>query len=148
MDNIIHCRDGRHKNASEDWNYRLQYCHDVDPLKVPAMEVYLEARLNSRWDCYMQNLENSLYWYQRIMEDYPEVPVICGEGVTYCSNKAVLWEEKSERYWELVEYAMRRYKEIGLWGTVIKTCCGPEDPCWNICKDKLLELNLKFLNDT
>ena len=53
---------------------------------------YIENRLNENWDVYVQNLENSCHWYKRIMEDYPDVPIICGEGVAYCGSKIVLWE--------------------------------------------------------
>ena len=147
MEDLEHCRDGRKANSSYGWYVRLKYCHDIDPEKVPAMEEAIEARLNEKWDNFAQNLENSIYWYKRTMKDYPDVPVMCGEGVTYCSSKIVLWEEKSQRFWEMVEHAMKRYKEIGMWGSVVKTCCGPEDPCWTMCKDKLLELNMKFLKD-
>ncbi len=140
------CAD-RRKNYSADWNVRLQYCHDVDPLKIPAMEEYLENRLEEKWDEYVEALEKSCEGYQRIMDQFPGIPVLCGEGVTYCSSKRVLWEEKSDRFWAMVEKAMRRYKEIGLWGTVVKTCCGPEDPCWHLCKDRLRALNEAFLRE-
>ena len=79
------------------------------------------------------------------MAKFPRIPVVSGEGVTYCSSQKLLWEEKSEEYWDMVKYAMMRYKEIGLWGTLIKTCLGPEDPSWELCKDKIKELNEMFL---
>ena len=39
------------------------------------------------------------------------------------------------------------YKAAGIWGSVIRTCMGPEDPCWELNKDKILELNKFFLED-
>ena len=144
LEDVVHSRDGRWQNSSPDWFTRLRYSHDVDPEKLPALEAYLENRLNTHWDEYVQNLENAVYWYRRIMEDHPDIPVMCGEGVTYCSSKIVRWEEKSERYWEMVQLAMDRYRAAGLWGTVVKTCCGPEDPCWDLCPDRLLALNTRF----
>ena len=142
---VAHSRDGRWRSSAPDWYTRIRYCHDLDPKKIPALERHLEDRLNGNWDGFVRTLENRIYWYRRIMEDWPEVPVMCGEGVTYCSSKYVLWEEKSERFWEMVRLAMDRYRETGLWGTVIKTCCGPEDPSWDLCRDRLLELNTRFL---
>ncbi len=144
-EDIARCRDGRWHNSSPGWYERLRRSHDLDPATIPELEKYLEARLNDGWDGYMQRLKNSLYWYRRVMEAWPDAPVMCGEGVTYCSSKHVLWEEKSGRYWEMVRHAMDRYREAGFWGTVIKTCCGPEDPCWSLCKDRLLEMNSRFL---
>jgi len=46
-----------------------------------------------------------------------------------------------------VKYGLDLYKKAGVWGAVIRTCCGPEDPCWTLCKDKLTELNRFFLED-
>ena len=145
LEDVARSREGRWRGSETDWIPRLQYCHDVDPEKIPAMEAFLEARLNAGWDGYVRNLENRIYWYRRVMEDHPDIPVMCGEGVTYCSSKRVLWEEKSERYWDMVRLAMDRYRDTGLWGTVVKTCCGPEDPCWDLCRDRLLALNTRFL---
>lgn len=144
---VIDSRIGRFFNYSYSWNTRLCNCHDLDPTKIPALEQYLEQRLQEKWDEFTAGLEHSCEEYQKIMAAFPEVPILCGEGISYCSHKEVLWEERSEKFWEIVALAMRRYKEIGLWGSVIKTCCGPEDPCWNLCKDKLRALNEEFLRE-
>lgn len=50
-------------------------------------------------------------------------------------------EKKSEKFWEILKITILKYKKIGLWGTLIKTCCGSEDPSWWMCKDKIRELN-------
>ncbi len=146
-EDIVNAYKDLHPNYSPDWIARTRCCHDLDESKLPALYDYLENRLNEKRDVYMAGFEKSIEGYQTIMRAFPGIPVVCGEGVTYCSSKKALWEETSDRYWEMVAYAMRRYKEIGLWGTVVKTCCGPEDPCWTLCKDKLLALNTAFLSD-
>ena len=74
-----------------------------------------------------------------------KMPLVCGEGVTYIPSKRLLWEENSEDYWAFVKEGLALYKAAGLWGTVIRTCCGPEDPCWYEKAQKLLELNQFFL---
>ena len=75
------------------------------------------------------------------------IPTVCGEGVSYIGHKELVWEEHSEIYWRLMEETILKYKEFGLWGTVIRTCCGPEDPCWNLCADKLRYLNDLFKSE-
>ena len=84
---------------------------------------------------------------ENMKETLPQVPVVCGEGVSYNGSYALLWEETSEVFWRLMADVMRDYREIGLWGTVIRTCCGPEDPVWTLCPEKLLELNRIFLGE-
>ncbi len=136
-----------HANYSGDWIYRTRNCHDVNPAMVSEMEWDLENRLCEKWDEYMAALDRSVEGYRQIMAAFPGIPILCGEGVSYCSSKIVLWEEKSPLFWKMVETAMGKYKEAGLWGSVVKTCCGPEDPCWHLCKDKLKEMNELFLRD-
>ena len=45
----------------------------------------------------------------------------------------------------MIRITILKYKETGLWGTLLKTCCGPEDPSWELCKDRIRELNELFL---
>ncbi len=136
-----------HPNYSGDWVYRTRNCHDLNPAMVPEMEAFLEQKLADNWDSYMAALDKSVEGYRQIMEAFPGIPVLCGEGVSYCSSKLVLWEEKSPLFWRMVETAMGKYKEAGLWGSVVKTCCGPEDPCWQLCKEQLRRVNEAFLRD-
>lgn len=74
----------------------------------------------------------------------PGCPAVCGEGVDYSGAKSLQWEEKSDRYWELIEYAVSRCRQAGMWGTVVRTCCGPEDPCWTLNADWLRRINAAF----
>ena len=97
----------------------------------------IRKRFNDSIEHLMQNLDNNL----------PSVPVVCGEGVSYCGGYNLIWEETSEEYWTLIREMMQTHREVGLWGTVIRTCCGPEDPVWNLCPEKLLEMNKIFLEE-
>lgn len=129
------------------WYRRIAYCNNLDNSKIQALNHYLTKRISENRDRYLENLDAFCDGYQKVMKRFPGIPVVCGEGVTYCSSQKLLWEEQSEEYWDLVKTAMMKYKKIGLWGTVIKTCCGPEDPCWELCKDRLKELNELFLSE-
>ena len=39
------------------------------------------------------------------------------------------------------------YRDAGLWGTIVRTCSGPEDPSRNLCPEKLLRMNKIFLGE-
>ena len=56
----------------------------------------------------------------------------------------LLWEEHSELFWTLVNEVVEKYKNEGLWGTVVRTCLGPEDPSWYSIPDKILKVNNTF----
>lgn len=131
--------------SSAGWYDRMAKCNDLDLTKIPELEEHLTARLAEHRDQFLERLDAFCKGYKKVMARFPGIPLVCGEGVTYCSVKELLWEEKSDEYWEIVKIAMMKYKELGLWGTVVKTCCGPEDPCWELCKDRLRELNEMFL---
>jgi hypothetical protein len=44
----------------------------------------------------------------------------------------------------VVEHAARAYREHGLWGSVARTCCGPEDPSWHEFPERLKRVNDVF----
>lgn len=130
--------------AKDDWYERVAIYNDVDEEKLDEFEMLLEEKLNEKFDAYLAAVDNNFEHIRENMANF-DVPVVCGEGVSYIASKKLLWEEKSEKYWELVERAMDKYKEFGLWGTVIRTCSGPEDPSWDMCAEKLKYLNERFL---
>ena len=129
------------------WYRRAAYCNNLDVSKLPELEDYLNKRLAEHRDEYLAQLNAFCEGFQKIMKRFPGIPIVCGEGVTYCSSQKLLWEEKSDAYWDILKITVQKYKEIGLWGTLLKTCCGPEDPSWELCKDRILELNTLFLAD-
>ena len=133
--------------TSAGWYDRMAKCNDLNLDKIPELEEHLTKRISERRDEYLARLDAFCDGYRKVMERFPSIPLVCGEGVTYCSSQELVWEENSEEYWEIVRIAMMKYKELGLWGTVVKTCCGPEDPCWYLCKDRLRELNEMFLEE-
>ncbi len=127
------------------WHLRASRCQDLDTSKMPEIEDHLTKRLSENRQVYLDRLNAYCEGFKLIMDSFPGIPVVCGEGVTYCSSQKLVWEENSEEFWDILKIMIKKYKEIGLWGTLIKTCCGPEDPSWELCKDRLKELNEMFL---
>ncbi len=68
-----------------------------------------------------------------------------GEGVTYCGDNRLRWEERSDAYWEIAEHSARLYRDAGLWGSVARTNSGPEDPVWWEYPERLQRVNAVFL---
>jgi len=129
--------------AAQGWYDRVAKYNDLDMAYLGAFEMALEEKFLEKQEKYRENREKKL----RKALEYAQgrMPVVCGEGVSYIAAKDLQWEEKSESYWQFVKEGLALYKEAGLWGTVIRTCCGPEDPCWYAYAHKLLELNRYFL---
>ena len=140
-EDVMKAREGR-RPAAPDWYDRVALYNDMREDVIPQVEAALEEYFTANSDKFLRRMENML---RNAVESADGRPVVCGEGVTYICSKLILWEEKSEGYWELVKNTLARYKEAGLWGTVIRTCMGPEDPSWELCKDKITELNKFFL---
>ncbi len=129
-----------------DWIERARFYGNLDPQKLPRLHAKMTAHLTENKAQYLADFDRKLTVIQKLLnEDLPQVPVICGEGVSYCGGYDLVWEERSDTYWEIIAYMMEAYRKAGLWGTVVRTCCGPEDPVWNLCPDKLLEMNRIFL---
>ncbi len=80
-------------------------------------------------------------------EVLPRIPLILGEGASYCADHRLRWEERSDAYWEVVEHAARAYREHGPVGAVPRTNSGPEDPVWHEYPERLLRANAVFLGE-
>ena len=143
---VMKTRDGRIP-ALDGWYERIYKYNDLDINRIDELNCVLENLLEKEYDLYYQKMLEGLHNVKRIMSAYENVPIVCGEGVSYIASKSLLWEENSKRYWKLLEDMVMAYKKEGIWGTVLRTCCGPEDPSWTLCKDKLKELNQLFLED-
>jgi hypothetical protein len=118
--------------------------NDMMPEALPKVEQALENKLISEREKYVTKMETTV---KAALSNKAGLPTVCGEGVSYICSKELLWEERSESYWAVVKQMLETYRDLGIWGSVIRTCMGPEDPCWDMCKDKIRELNLLFLSD-
>ncbi|MBO5884060.1 MAG: hypothetical protein J6Q78_06615 [Clostridia bacterium] len=136
-------RAGR-RPASDDWYVRVAQHNDIDYSYLDEIEKELEKHYIENRDHYLALMRSAL---SNNIKAANGRPIVCGEGVSYICSKLILWEEHSESYWELIREMLETYKAAGIWGSVIRTCMGPEDPCWELNKDKILELNKFFLED-
>ena len=136
-------RAGR-RPASDDWYIRIARHTDIDYTYLDEIEKELEKVFIENRNHYIGLMRSAL---NNNVKAANGRPIVCGEGVSYICSKLILWEEHSESYWELIREMLETYKAAGIWGSVIRTCMGPEDPCWELNKDKILELNKFFLED-
>jgi threonine aldolase len=111
---------------------------------MSMIEQAIEDRFARDYDKYRNEMIKKL---NRAIENANGVPIIFAEGVSYVASKKLLWEEKSNSYWKLIDEMMDAYKKAGLWGTIIRCNCGMEDPSWNVCPEKLIKANKRFLED-
>lgn len=130
--------------ASNDWYIRIAQHNDIDYSYIDEIEKAFEAYFVENREFFVEEMMKHL---NGALAECGGRPLICGEGVSYICSKLLLWEEHSESYWGLVRQMLETFKKAGLWGSVIRTCSGPEDPSWTLCADKLLELNTFFLED-
>ena len=130
------------------WYQRIARYSGLIPDMIPTLEDRLESRLQREFDRYLNKAFIAVDTVKKIRERFPDVPIVSGEGVTYIGSKELLWEEHSELYWKLLEEVSKKYREIGIWGTVVRTCSGPEDPSWNSVPEKLLKINRAFLGQS
>jgi len=131
---------------TDDWYRRVWFYNNLNKKKIPDVQKKARDYLKMHEDNIRARFATSLERVkENLAENMPQVPVVCGEGVSYNGSYDLLWEETSQQYWCLLADVMKDYREAGLWGTVVRTCCGPEDPVWTLCPEKLLELNRIFL---
>lgn len=132
----------------EGWYRRAWFYANLDPEKIPEAEKKMTDTLHEYMEDFRERFRGSLAILKNNLDhELPPVPVVCGEGVAYSGGYNLVWEEKSEDYWTIIREMMEGYREMGLWGTIVRTCCGPEDPVWNMCPEKLLEMNKIFLGE-
>jgi hypothetical protein len=132
----------------DGWYNRAWYYTNLDPRKISAAEQMMTEYLREHIEDFREKFRFSVEHLKNNLDNnLPAVPTVCGEGVTYSGGYKLLWEEKSEEYWTLVREMLKAYRELGLWGSVVRTCAGPEDPVWNLYPERLLEMNRIFLGE-
>ena len=138
-----------HRNGIEEpgWYNRLSLFAGLKPDKTPELEARLEESLKQDYARYRDKAFSFADTVMKLREINPDIRVVSGEGTTYISSKELLWEEHSEIFWELVEEVVKKYRDAGLWGTVVRTCMGPEDPAWHLIPEKILKINRIFLQE-
>ncbi len=133
--------------AAEDWLRRVWLYSNLDPAKLPELDRVMAAEFDQSTAYYRKRLSENVEFACRLRDElFPGTPLVMGEGVSYCGSNFIRWEETHEAYWEFLEFAAAEYRRRGLWGCVVRTCCGPEDPCWEPRAENLLKLNRLFLH--
>ena len=126
------------------WHRRVALYGGLKPEMMPVFEERLENKLLGEYDFRI----NKAFAVQKTVESIkkinPDIKVVCGEGVSYVASKTLLWEERSELCFKLVKTVLQKYRDVGMWGTVVRTCMGPEDPSWNLIPERIKELNRAF----
>jgi hypothetical protein len=142
---ILGSREGR-PPISRGWYRRIWLYRNLDPNAMPELERMLQENLEKNIEEYKQKATNAVEQAVKLRDELiPGVPLILGEGVSYCADHRLRWEERSDAYWEVVEHAARAYREHGLWGAVARTNSGPEDPVWHEYPERLKRVNAEFL---
>lgn len=142
IETIRGIRKGRRPLYDGGWYDRLFYYTNLDKNKLYKAELALNREMERTAPLLRGKVDDTVAALKRTLSGLPEgVRAACGEGVTYCGSYALLWEEHCPAFWDLVEYALRRYRDAGVWGSVIKTNCSPEDPGWNLCEERIRRCN-------
>jgi len=115
---------------------------------MPELERMLQESLENRIDEFKQKAIDAVNQAVKLRDELlPGIPLILGEGASYCADQRLRWEERSDAYWEVVEHAARAYREHGLVGAVPRTNSGPEDPVWHEYPERLQRANAVFLGE-
>ena len=142
---VVDSRAGR-PPLKADWFRRIWLYRNLEPNAMPELERMLQEQLEKNIDQFKQKATDAVKHAVELRDELlPGVPLMLGEGASYCADHRLRWEERSDAYWEVVEHAARTCREHGLWGAVVRTNGGPEDPVWHEYPERLQRANAVFL---
>ena len=143
---VVRNSRGNRPAIAGDWYGRIWLYHNLEPAALPALERMLQDNLERNIRQFKEKAEQGVAQAVKLRDQFfPGVPLVFGEGASYCAHASMRWEERCDAYWEVVEHAARAYREHGLWGAVARTNSGPEDPAWHEYPDRLRRVNDVFL---
>ena len=129
-----------------DWKRRIWFYKHIDPQKIKEADDFLAKCFIRDRNKHKEKLGINSDIAEAVINGYYNgCLAVCGEGVSYCGSYSLRWEENCPEYWELLKEMALRYRKMGLWGSVVRTCCGPEDPSWYTHPEKYIEINNIFL---
>jgi hypothetical protein len=133
----------------DGWSRRIWLYRNLDPNAMPELERLLQETLENNIDLYKQKATDAGAQAVKLRDEFlPGIPLILGEGASYCADSRLRWEERSDAYWEVVEHAARVWRDHGFLGAVVRTNAGPEDPVWHEYPERLQRVNAVFLATT
>ena len=142
---ILDSRAGRPPIA-HGWYRRIWLYRNLDPNAMPELERLLQTNLEENIDLYKQKATDAAEQAVKVRDKrFPGIPLVLGEGASYCADCRLRWEERSDCYWEVVEHAARQWRKHGFLGAVARTNAGPEDPVWHEYPERLQRANAVFL---
>ncbi len=142
---VVDSRAGR-PPLKEDWYRRIWLYRNLDPNAMPELERLLQENLEKNIDRFKQRAADAVKQALKVRDElFPGIPLVLGEGASYCADHRLRWEERSDAYWEVVEHAARAWREHGFWGAVARTNSGPTDPVWHEYPERLQRANAVFL---
>ena len=128
------------------WTRRVRLYADIDQEKLTDLESCLQKELEDKYEHFLGNLKRKTAQAVAVRDRVvPKALLVMGEGVTYCAFLDLRFEENSELYWQLIYEQMNLLREYDFYGTVVKTNCGPEDPSWELCRERYIKANALFL---
>jgi hypothetical protein len=129
----------------DNWYRRIWLYGNLDPNAMPDLERMLQDNLKNNLGHFKQKATDAADQAVKLRDElFPGIPLILGEGASYCADCRLRWEERSDAYWEVVEHAARQWREHGLLGAVARTNAGPEDPVWHEYPERLKRVNAVF----
>ncbi len=144
---VVDSRAGR-PPLKEDWYRRIWLYRNLDPNAMPELERLLQEHLEKNIDRFKQRATDAAEQAVKVRDElFPGIPLVLGEGASYCADHRLRWEERSDAYWEVVEHAARTWREHGFWGAVARTNSGPTDPVWHEYPERLQRANAVFLGE-
>jgi hypothetical protein len=144
---VLDSRAGR-PPILDNWYRRIWLYRNLEPNAMPELERLLRENLENNLDQYKRQAQESVEQAVKLRDGlFPGIPLILGEGASYCADRRLRWEERSDAYWEVVEHAARTCCRNGFLGTVVRTNAGPEDPVWHEYPERLQRVNAVFLGE-
>lgn len=133
--------------AGENWTRRVWLYRQLRDEGLPELEAMLSQQLAADIAVYKERIDQWSRCFSEHREQHlgADIPLVMGEAASYCASNSMRWEERSDSYWEIIEYAVRALKKLGFWGCMPRTTSGPEDPCWTECPERLRRVNKLFL---
>ena len=136
---------GNRPPIAADWYRRIWLYRNLDPNAMPELEQLLNETLKSKLSHFKQKATDAAAQAVQLRDAYlPGIPLILGEGASYCADCRLRWEERSDAYWEVVEHAASAWRDHGFLGAVVRTNAGPEDPVWHEYPERLKRVNALF----
>ena len=145
FESVVDSRAGR-PPIKDDWYRRIWLYRNLDPNAMPELERMLQRNLEENIDLHKRKAADSVEQAVKLRDElFPGIPLVVGEGASYCADHRLRWEERSDAYWEVVEHAARACREHGFLGAVARTNSGPGDPVWHEYPERLQRVNAVLL---